>query len=266
VAKVAVVVPTLGTRPDWLAVSLKAIASQERADIELVVVHPPGVDVKWIANAYGARLEVERKRGLASAINQGAESAGRDVEYVTWIADDDVLAPKSIMRSAFALEEHAAAPFSFGRVRYLDEYGCSKWLLRTGVWVVNYAKYGVNFIPQPGSLVRRSAWTEVGGLDESFSNAMDHDLFLRLAILGRPVYLPHEVAGFRVHPGSISVLKDGQDESDQIRTRFGRSRVPAKLARISDKLLLSALRRVPGPSMPTIDGIPYTLYGADEGF
>jgi len=252
---VRVVIPTLGRRPDWLALSLAA-ATRQGEGIEVVVVGPDQPHIRGAADEYGARFIIEEGRSLSAAINQGARVDGQ-YAFFTWIADDDVLAPNSMQASRDALEG-CSASFSFGRVRYIDSDGESKWLLRTGPWAVAYARRGINFIPQPGSLIRREAWDAVGGLREDLANAMDHDLFLRLADLAGPVYIPKEVAAFRVHPGSISVQKSSQSESDDVRSRYAQPATVRKLIPVVDRILLSALRRVPGPKPPLTGGKIYT--------
>ncbi|WP_342626898.1 glycosyltransferase [Microbacterium testaceum] len=252
---VRVVVPTLGRRPDWLSLSLSAAANQGQ-DVEVLVVGPDSPHIRRAADESGARFLKEEGKSLSAAINQGANADG-PYAFFAWIADDDVLAPNSMAASRERLQ-YTSASFSFGRVRYIDADGESKWLLRTGLWAVNYARYGINFIPQPGALIRRSAWEAVGGLREDLANAMDHDLFLRLADISAPTYIPREVAAFRVHPGSISVLKSSQSESDAIRSRYAGGGVVNRIVPLTDRFLLSALRRVPGTAAPLVNGTPYT--------
>jgi hypothetical protein len=59
-----------------------------------------------------------------------------------------------------------------------------------------------NFIAQPTVFLRREALAAVGGLDETQEFAMDYDLWLRVARLGRAVYILRIQGRFRVHPGS----------------------------------------------------------------
>jgi GT2 family glycosyltransferase len=54
-------------------------------------------------------------------------------------------------------------------------------------------------------LVRRSAWVQVGGLDESFRFAFDLDLLLKIQRLGAFVDVGRVVSSFRWHGDSLTV-------------------------------------------------------------
>jgi len=257
------VVPTLGTRADWLRLSLSALQNQA-PPVNVVLVGPDNAIIRDMAIEFGATLLTEKGRTLSAAINQGVRENPKPTPFIGWIADDDVIAPNSIARSVRALENDPQAPFAFGRLRYIDALGRSMWLIRPGSWSVPYAHYGRNFIPQPGSIQRLSAWQAVGGLDEKLSNAMDLDLFLKLAKLGKPVYIPQEVAAFRVHDGSISVVKLGKsgaseaaDVSRQYRKTNRMDRLIDTAIAVSDRVLLSVHRRIPGPAAAQVAGNPY---------
>jgi len=56
------------------------------------------------------------------------------------------------------------------------------------------------FIPQPSTLVRRSAWESVGGLDETFEFAMDYELWWKLYMqFGKFDYCSTFVSANRMH-------------------------------------------------------------------
>ncbi len=61
-----------------------------------------------------------------------------------------------------------------------------------------------NFIPHPATFVRRDWLLAAGGFDETLKYAMDYDLWLRLAKVGKPLELGQPLAAFRVHSGSLS--------------------------------------------------------------
>jgi GT2 family glycosyltransferase len=73
---------------------------------------------------------------------------------------------------------------------------------RLAPWIL---KWGPDLIPQPGSLIRCSAWEAVGGLDESYGLAFDLDLLLRLQKLGPLIDVRRIVSSFRWHSQSLTV-------------------------------------------------------------
>ena len=64
------------------------------------------------------------------------------------------------------------------------------------------AMASASIICQPASLIRRSAWEAVGGLDESLHMCMDYDLWWRLSRLGPIDYLAEPLGCSRDHPST----------------------------------------------------------------
>ena len=262
------VIPTLGSRPDWLCACLASVLAQPEV-AKVVVVAPEGS--KDLAIGPNERVVFVRDsdRGLSAAINDGMDrlSTEAKVRFVSWLGDDDLLAPGAVGAARAALMRSPNAGFAFGRVRYIDEKGVPMWLLRPGRWALWYSRWGRNFIQQPGSLIRLSAWKSVGGLDEALQNSMDQDLFLHIARDYESIYVPRELAAYRIHSASISSQKGTRDESVIVGDRYRRDEGAPKSAtsraaiRVTDRFLLSAHKRIPGPSVPLVHGLPYTMGG-----
>ena len=94
---------------------------------------------------------------------------------------------------------------AYGACRYIDQHDNELWVSQAGPWANRILKWGPDLIPQPGMLVRRSAWQQVGGLDESFRFAFDLDLLLKLQALGRLIDVGAIVSSFRWHADSLTV-------------------------------------------------------------
>jgi glycosyltransferase involved in cell wall biosynthesis len=116
-------------------------------------------------------------RGQAAAINEGIAN-GR-APYVGWLNSDDTLLSGGLRRLVDALEEQPNAPAAYGKVwNYVEATGA-----RRPVWVEPFSERRLALrciVSQPGTLVRRSAWEAVGGLDDSLRMAIDYDLWWRL--------------------------------------------------------------------------------------
>ena len=85
-------------------------------------------------------------------------------------------------------------------------------------------------ISQPATLVRRTAWEKVGGLDESLHMAMDYDLWWRLFRSGGPLgYVETDVALNREHSATktrTNRRKHYEEAVSIVRRHYGR--VPVK--------------------------------------
>jgi GT2 family glycosyltransferase len=157
--------------------------------------------------------------GLPAAINQGIRALPSPIEYVNWLGDDDLLTPRSLQTTSKALDENPKAVMSFGACDYIDGQGNKIWSNRSGQWAVPMLRFGPDLIPQPGALFRRSAFIRAAELRTDLGWAFDFDLFIRLAKLGKLIYLNQTLAQFRWHPESLSVehRKKSVAEASQVR-------------------------------------------------
>jgi glycosyltransferase involved in cell wall biosynthesis len=116
-------------------------------------------------------------RGQAAAINEGIAN-GR-APYVSWLNSDDTLLDGGLKRLVDALKRQPSAPAAYGKVwNYVEATGA-----RRPVWVEPFSERRLALrciVSQPGTLVRRSAWEAVGGLDDGLRMAIDYDLWWRL--------------------------------------------------------------------------------------
>lgn len=261
---VCIVIPTTYSDDRWLRLALESVCDQ-RGPILVRIVGRGSKGLLAVVGDYGAEFIPELGHSLSEALNQGFSQLPPTVKYIGWLGDDDLLAPKSLALTQRALDLNPAAPFAFGRVRYINADGTSKWLIRPGAWSVMYGRWGHNFIAQQGGLIRRSSFEAVGGVDNSLKNSMDQDLFLKLASAGRPAYLGRELGAWRIHAASISSQKGMRDESKDVMRRY-RPKLPVAvdtamtmLVKFTDRILLSTHCRIPGPPPPMIEGVPYTM-------
>jgi len=197
------VVPTLGTRLSFLGKCLESIRGQD-VPADIVIVGPDTEAVHELV----ARFKAQHLRdpgSLTRAINLGVASAGPGHEYVNWLGDDDLLEPGGLQAVSQALDANPSAVVAYGACRYIDEDDRELWVSRAGPWARRVLKWGPDLIPQPGMLIRLSAWRAVGGVDESFRFAFDLDLLLRLQHIGSLVDVDQVVSSFRWHPDSLTV-------------------------------------------------------------
>lgn len=152
----------------------------------------------WKSRLAGWRSHPDE--GQAAAINEGI-AWGR-APYVSWLNSDDLLLPGGLDRLLDELERRPASPAAYGRAWNLVERSGK----RAPVWVEPFREKRLALrciVSQPATLIRRSAWELVGGLDESLHMAMDYDLWWRLYKTGGPLhFVDNFVAVNRDHRGT----------------------------------------------------------------
>jgi glycosyltransferase involved in cell wall biosynthesis len=180
---------------------------------------------RWEGHLAGWRSE--RDAGQAAAINEGI-ARGR-AEYVCWLNSDDWLLPGALERLVRALARHPEAPMAYGRAwNFVERTSRMKPVFVrpfTERWMAQLC-----IVSQPATLIRRSAWESVGGLDEKLHMAMDYDLWWRLyRALGTPAYVDQFVAVNREHADTKTSSKRREhyrEAIDVVRRHHGR--VPLK--------------------------------------
>ena len=200
---VLIVVPTLGRRPGHLQECLESLQAQEPTP-EIVLVGPDLPEIRTMASKFETTW-VPDPGSQTRAINAGVATASSQIRYVNWLGDDDLLEPGSIAATRNTLEANPPATVAYGSCRYIDESGSPLWISSAGPWASRILSWGPDLIPQPGMLVRLSAWNSVGGVDESYRFAFDLDLLLKLKKIGPLIDVGQIVSSFRWHPDSLTV-------------------------------------------------------------
>ena len=219
--QIGIVVPTLGTRTDFLNQALTSIRAAGKCHIVIVAPEPENIRKNFSEKLFDSVIE-DPKSGLPQAINAGMRSMPTSIKYVNWLGDDDLLAPNCLTTTSQTLENSPTTVCVFGMCSYIGPDGETLWVNKSG----NYAKWlmrvGPQLIPQPGSLFTLEAFNEVGGLNSNYKWAFDLDLLLKFSQIGKLQFIPETLSSFRWHDGSLSVggRQGSVDEASKIRRAY----------------------------------------------
>ena len=203
-SRVGIIVPTLGTRPEFLKQCLESIRNAGSAHI--CVVAPKDSNLRnFVDSGQVDQVVVDPGHGLSHAINKGFESLPGDIHYINWLGDDDLLAPDSISDVARILDAEPRTVLVYGSCNYLDDDRGLIWVNKSGQWASKILHFGPDLIPQPGALFRRSAFEKVGRLSENLDLAFDFDLILKLKRIGELRFINKTLSSFRWHSKSLTV-------------------------------------------------------------
>jgi glycosyltransferase involved in cell wall biosynthesis len=150
---------------------------------------------KWQNKLSGWRSRADK--GQAEAINEGIAQGQAD--YVGWLNSDDWLLPNGLVKLIAALQMDQKAPAAYGRSWNYAQKSRQKY----PAWVEPFSENRLALrciISQPATLIRRSAWESVGGVDGSLHMAMDYDLWWKLfKAFGRLHFTDEFIAVNREH-------------------------------------------------------------------
>ena len=176
---ITIAVPSLN-QGSFLEAALKSIF-QVNLSVEVYVMDGGSTDCSLeIIRNWESRLSGWRSGpdlGQAAAINEGI--ALGTAPYVCWLNSDDRFLPDALQKLCKELEQAPLVPGVYGKA-WNEFYPSGKL---SNVWVEPFSASRLArrcIVSQPASLIRRSAWEKVGGLDEKLHMAMDYDLWWRI--------------------------------------------------------------------------------------
>lgn len=208
--RVTIVVPSYN-QGAWLEQALRSIFEQS-LPVEVFVEDGGSTDEsvaiieRWAPRLGGWRSSVDGGQG--NAINTGM--ALGSAPYVCWLDSDDMLLPGGLAALAGALDRQPEAPAAYGRTwDHNERHGSRR---ESAVERFSEKRLALRcIISQPGTLIRRSVWEALGGLDASLQVALDYDLWWRIyRRYGAPAFVDELVAINRVH-------RDGKSSRNRAR-------------------------------------------------
>jgi len=191
--RVSIIIPT-HDRPLALARAAVSALRQTHNDIEVIVVDDgsePPVDPErgGFADPRLIVLRNDRAMGGAAARNRGlAAATGR---WVTFLDDDDALAPTMLVSALAAIDiSHLPPPVAaLTAVEVVDEAGASlnirraPTLTRGHILGLDPLPRGTSPFTKQSLVIRRDLLLSIGGFDETLGSRLHTELFLRLGPL-----------------------------------------------------------------------------------
>jgi glycosyltransferase involved in cell wall biosynthesis len=115
--------------------------------------------------------------GQAAAINEGVGQGS--APFVCWLNSDDWFLPGGLLRLLEELESRPDVQMVYGRAWNFVE--STKKMYPVSVESFSERRMALRcIISQPATLIRRSAWEHVGGVDARLHMVMDYDLWWRI--------------------------------------------------------------------------------------
>jgi glycosyltransferase involved in cell wall biosynthesis len=254
--KISIITPSYN-QAIYLEETINSVLSQEYPYLEYIIIDGGSTDNSVdIIKKYDDKLAYwvsEKDSGFADAINKGFRKATGDIFY--WINSDDILLPNALHIVGSYFEKFRNAKVLFGDRLIIDE---KSRIVREMRFHFYHSKLFRHYksIGQEATFWRREIFETVGGIDESFSYAIDLDLWVRFSMHARLHYVPYFLGAFRQQPESKSstLSERGRVERERIVLKYYKSLPGSRqvfvynffvgtLRRVYRRLGISALRR-----------------------
>jgi glycosyltransferase involved in cell wall biosynthesis len=214
--KVSVVMPAYNARR-YVVEAIDSVLVQTLADFEFLIVDDGSTDeTSEILKAYAARdrrvrVITQSNSGVGAALNRGIEQAR--ARYIARMDSDDVCLPQRFARQVQYLDTTPECVLVGSRVLIIDQDGLPLFEMESVQTtherideLLMQARWSV---VHPSIMMRADVVRKLGGYNNALVPVEDHDLFLRLAEVGRLANLAEVLLRYRKHAtNSVKVLAD----------------------------------------------------------
>ncbi|NML47775.1 glycosyltransferase [Ramlibacter sp. G-1-2-2] len=219
----------------YLAETIESVLAQDQLGIDYLVLDDGSSDsTLQVLQDYTDRVAWEHQpnMGQVRTLNKGWGRANG--KYLAYLSSDDILYPGAVRKLVEVLEADPTIACVFPDCDLIDEE--SRVIKRSVCRPFNLDQLVVDqecYIAV-GAIFRRSAFEAVGGWKPELRLAPDREFWMRLASQGSIHFHRESLAGYRMHPKSIS-YKDVSEETSREYIRvlddyFAQPGVPPRIA------------------------------------
>ena len=201
---VSIVTPTYN-QAEYLAETIESVLMQDYPNIEYIVLDDGSKDhTRNVLEKYNGRFrwESHENMGQAKTLNKGWKMAKGEV--IGYLSSDDILYPGAISKLINILLSDVDISVVYPNCHLINP--------RSEVIKKNVSRkfdYENLIIKQecyigPGALFWKRVYEKVGGWMPDLKLAPDREFWMRVGVYGRFVMIEEPLAGYRMHPNSIS--------------------------------------------------------------
>ncbi|KZX75323.1 hypothetical protein A3715_07910 [Oleiphilus sp. HI0009] len=216
---ISVITPTFN-RADFLGQTIESVLNQSYANIEHIIIDDGSTDnTRTLVESYShtgkVRYFYQKNSGQSVARNKGLTEAKGD--FICFLDSDDYFFKTKTEVSLRVFHENPEFDLVYGDYIFVDEKG-------TQLDIENMTRYSGyifkqllkdNCVSMNTTMVRKSAIDKVGGCSENLKVADDYDLWLRLSVYSKFLYVPEKLSAYRSMENQISSNKKARFESNE---------------------------------------------------
>lgn len=231
---VSIVTPAYN-QAEYLVETIQSVLSQTYPNIEYIVLDDGSTDnTQEVLKRFDGLLtyEYHTNIGQAQTLNKGWNLCRG--KYIGYLSSDDLLYPNALSKLVGLLEADLSIVCAFPDSDLIDNFSrvakrnvCRPFDLSDTV-IRQECYIG------PGAIFRKTAFDSLGGWRADLKLAPDREFWIRISSLGRIEMCNSVLAGYRMHPHSISYKDVSEDVSREylrvLDDYFSGSDVPQNIA------------------------------------
>ena len=199
----------------YLPSAIDSILAQTYRDFEFLIIDDGSKDdsarilARYARRDGRVRAISRENKGLTRSLNEGIQRVRG--KYVARMDSDDVSLPARLEKQVQFLDGHADHVLVGCRCTLIDPAGypiCEKRDVVLDHEQIDESLMKMGWpLVHPAVMIRTAALRQIGGYDERYRTNQDHDLFLRLAEVGKLANLPEVLLLYRQHFESVGFTK-----------------------------------------------------------
>lgn len=201
--KISIVTPSYN-QAQFLERTILSVLNQNYPNLEYIIIDGGSTDESVeIIKKYEKYLTYwvsEKDKGQAGAINKGFEKSSGEI--LAWLNSDDTYLPETFYKITKSFKQNPEADLIFGNMYFINKSDLVIGELRlTKLNIDNFLYEGIS-IPQPATFWKKNIFKKVGKIQVKYQYCMDFDFFVRIAEIGKLMYIKEYLANFRIHENS----------------------------------------------------------------
>lgn len=218
---VTIVTPSFN-QVKFLTATYKSVISQSYANIEYFIMDGSSTDgsaelIRGWAASENSRITwwvSEKDSGQAEAINKGFARANGEI--VAWLNSDDLYMKGAVEKAVKIFQTYPDVGMIFSNVFSIDADSELINVMRYGEWGLNDLM-AFNMIGQPGVFMRKEALVAAGYLSPAYHCLLDHQLWLRIAVMYKVRFVDDFFAAARFHAEAKNVAHAAEFSQEAFR-------------------------------------------------
>jgi glycosyltransferase involved in cell wall biosynthesis len=205
---ISVIIPVYNGEPT-IKETIESVIQQTYSEFEIIVINSDSSDrtLEIVSRIQDQRIKIYNYPKANGSVNRNRGLTHAAGELIAFLDADDIWKPDKLELQYKALQENPQAGVVYSWTDAIDQQGkflrpCSHTTWQGDI----YRKLLLNDFIASGSnvMIRENVLAQIGGFNESLTNAQDRDTWMRLAAITDFVCVPKVQILYRILPNSVS--------------------------------------------------------------